>query len=246
MLPTIEKQDWQKHASQTDWADYYARRANETRSGVLRSFFTQGVVSPETRLSEAPLIAMDFETTGLDPDQDKIVSIGVVQFDLKRIRCSKSSHWLVKTEGDTLSEESVVIHGITHSQVEAAPFHGPILKALLEKMAGKIVVVHYYPIERQFLGNAIQGLTGEEFLFPVIDTFHIESVIQRARSKGWWNRLRGRKARPARLGPARIRYNLPVYRPHHALGDALATAELLQAQMACYGSEDLCVGDIWL
>ncbi|PIE43265.1 MAG: DNA polymerase III subunit epsilon [Gammaproteobacteria bacterium] len=244
--PTIKRQDWQHYASQTDWTEYYARRADETKSTMLRQFFGHGVVSPETRLSKVPLIAMDFETTGLDPARDEIVSIGIVQFDLNRVHCRKSCHWLVKPEGDTLSEESVVIHGITHSQVEAAPFHGQILKALLAQLMGKVVAVHYYPIERHFLNNAIRGLVDEEILFPVIDTFHIESVIQRTLSTKWWNRLRGRRAQPARLGPTRIRYNLPIYRPHHALTDALATAELLQAQMAYYGEQDLCVGDIWL
>jgi DNA polymerase-3 subunit epsilon len=39
---------------------------------------------------------------------------------------------------------------------------------------------------------------------------------------------------------------LPDYTPHHALTDAIATAELLQAQIAHHFSPDMPVKDFWL
>lgn len=48
------------------------------------------MVSPDTPLAQVPLVAMDFETTGLNADRDDIVSIGLVPLSLQRIRLSGS------------------------------------------------------------------------------------------------------------------------------------------------------------
>ena len=48
-----------------------------------------------------------------------------------------------------------------------------------------------------------------------------------------------------RLHPSRERYHLPPYQAHHALIDALATAELLQAQIARHYAPDTPVGVLW-
>jgi DNA polymerase-3 subunit epsilon len=48
-----------------------------------------------------------------------------------------------------------------------------------------------------------------------------------------------------RLADSRLRYNLPSYSAHHALIDALATAELLQAQVATHYATDTPVGELW-
>ena len=48
-----------------------------------------------------------------------------------------------------------------------------------------------------------------------------------------------------RLADARRRYGLPAYRAHHALTDALATAELLQAQVAHHFKNPPPVGAVW-
>ncbi len=48
-----------------------------------------------------------------------------------------------------------------------------------------------------------------------------------------------------RLGQSRLRYGLPAYTPHHALTDAIATAELLQAQVAYHFDSKINVSTLW-
>jgi DNA polymerase-3 subunit epsilon len=48
-----------------------------------------------------------------------------------------------------------------------------------------------------------------------------------------------------RLAASRARYGLPRYRLHHALTDALASAELLQAQVADRFSPVTPVAQLW-
>jgi len=48
-----------------------------------------------------------------------------------------------------------------------------------------------------------------------------------------------------RLADSRRRYGLPRYRPHHAMTDALSSAELLQAQVAHHFAPDTPIRDLW-
>lgn len=57
-----------------------------------------------------------------------------------------------------------------------------------------------------------------------------ERRFVRKGDKSFWHILLGRKQASLRLVDSRARYHLPYYRQHHTFIDALACAELLQAQ----------------
>nr|WP_086940872.1 3'-5' exonuclease [Thaumasiovibrio occultus] len=227
-----------------DWPSLFSELASNAKDPRLVKFYQAGAVAKDTPLAEVPFVSVDFETTGLNSAEDRILSVGLVPFTLARIQCNGSAHWVVNPNRP-LNEESVVIHGITDSDVEHAPRLNAIIGPLLEALAGKIVVVHYKNIERQFLDTAMQYLIGEGIQFPVVDTLDIEYALQRRQTSGWWSRLRGKKPESVRLGKCRERYGLPAYQPHHALTDALATAELLIAQLAHHYPDDATIGDLW-
>jgi len=107
-------------------------------------------------------------------------------------------------------------------------------------------VVHYRSIERGFLDQAVRQQLGENLHFPLIDTMQLEARLHRgSRQPGWLGRLFGRQPTSIRLADSRLRYGLPLYQAHHALTDALATAELLQAQVANRYAPDIAVGELW-
>lgn len=214
-----------------DWPVIMAARQQRARDPRLKKFYGAAAIDPKTPLEQADFVALDFETTGLNPVIDDIISIGLVPFTLKRVQCNGAAQWLVNPRGN-LDEDSIVIHGITHSDINGAPDLWGILENLLSALTGKIIVVHYHPIERQFLDTALMDRLGEGIQFPVIDTMAIEASIQRRSNGNWWKRLQGKSPLSVRLADSRMRYGLPRYSSHHALTDALATAELLQAQVA--------------
>lgn len=233
-----------KEAPIPDWPGCFQRLAANARDPRLRQFYRAGVVAADTPLSEVPFVAVDFETTGLDPEIHGIVSIGLVPFDIRRIHCRRARHWIVKPR-KPLGKESVVIHGITHTDVRQAPDLLRILEPLLAALAGRILVVHHRGIERAFFDAALRARLGEGIRFPVVDTMDLEARLHRGQAAGFWARLLGRKPVSIRLADSRSRYHLPYYQPHHALTDALATAELLQAQIAHHYTPDTRIGDIW-
>jgi len=226
-----------------DWPRFYRHQAQQVEESCLQAFYREGVLDPNTVIGKAPMVAMDFETTGLDAEQAEIVSIGIVPFDMRRIYCRQSCHWVVKPENE-LHEASIVIHGITHSDIEEAPRLHTILDQLLPLIAGKLVVVHYRYMEREFMRRAIDELLGEVLLFPVLDTMEIERRILR-KQQSWGQKVLNRPLASLRLGDSRRRYHLPHYSVHNALTDALSTAELLQAQISHHFSRDLPIHELW-
>lgn len=230
---------------QEDWPELFQEQALSCHDERLRLFYEQGCPGAETALGDVPFVALDFETTGLDAEKDEIISIGLVPFDLHRIRLSEARHWLLKPKSD-LRDESVVIHGITHSELDDAPDLNRVLGSLLEAIAGRIVVVHYRYIEREFLDAALKRRLGEGIQFPMVDTMELEAMQHRRGFKFVINRLFGNKQQSIRLQDSRNRYSLPHYGQHHALTDAIATAELLQAQIRHRYSEISQLNEIWI
>lgn len=228
-----------------NWSELFREQALTTQDERLRVFYEQGTVAADSPLSDVPFVALDFETTGLDAGSDEIISIGLVPFDLNRIRLRDARHWLLKPRR-AMKEESIVIHGITHTELSDAPDLNRILGQVLEAIAGRIVVVHYRYIEREFLDAALKRRLGEGIRFPVVDTMAQEAMLHRQGIGSLLKRLVGRKPESIRLGDSRNRYNLPHYGQHHALTDAIATAELLQAQIHHRYSESTPVSDIWM
>jgi DNA polymerase-3 subunit epsilon len=227
-----------------NWPQRLRELAEKAQHPSLKAFYQAGICPPDTPLEQVPLLALDVETTGLDAQQHAIVSLGLVPFTLQRIRCAGAAYWLVKPEGE-LHDESVTFHHITHSDIRHAPRMQQILDQLLKAMAGRVMVVHYRHIERNFLDQAARQCLGEGWQFPLIDTMQLEAQLHRKPYASWWQRLRGRQPLSLRLADSRSRYHLPSYQAHHALSDALACAELLQAQVAIHYAPATPVSQLW-
>lgn len=175
---------------------------------------------------DVPFLAVDLETTGLDPVHDAIVAIGWIALDGRAIDLGSARH-LVVAPGREIPAPSAVVHGIGD---DAAARGVPIAEALAELLrdaAGKVLVAHNARFEVAALDGACRRAFGAPFEPMAVDTL--------ALARGW---LEKRSAAAAREGPSlrldavRRRHNLPRYRAHHALSDALAAAELFLAQLA--------------
>jgi len=223
-----------------DWQVMFAEWAEEAPEGPLKRYYQAGMIAPNTALKDTPLLALDLETTGLDPKTDEIISLGLIPLSHKTIRCQGAQYWMAKPER-ALNAESVTIHEITHAELAEAPRLHAILDEILVALANQVIVVHCVAIERQFLLNAAMKIYGYPFYFPVLDTMDIE---RQAIHKPWWKRF----GRPPslRLDACRQRYHLPRYKAHHALTDALSSAELLQAQIAYRLDPTADISNYWI
>ena len=202
--------------------DYQRKRAlSAVAPGPLAEYLTTPFPDKASDCREMEIVAIDLETTGLDPRKDDILSIGLVLIDQFQVKLSTAWHSIVRIERD-IPGESAVIHQITDDQSAASAPIEDLLPEVLRRMAGRPMLVHYSPIEQNFLSAVCQRLYGAPFVVPIIDTLEIgQRVFER----------RNHLIQPGdlRLFNLRPRYNLPQYKAHNALSDALATAELFLA-----------------
>ena len=83
--------------------------------GAMRDFLSLPFPSPFSSIYNTDMIALDFETTGLDAKKDKLLSVGYVELQQSQIRLASCYHNIIKTEGD-LQADNVVIHQITDDE----------------------------------------------------------------------------------------------------------------------------------
>ena len=93
--------------AERDWSMDFSAWAAHVSTPMFKHYFEQGMVNKETLIKDAPMVAVDFETTGLDCQRNSIVSIAVVPMSTQRIFMSQARQWVVKPRQD-LTDESVV------------------------------------------------------------------------------------------------------------------------------------------
>ncbi|MBY5946776.1 exonuclease domain-containing protein [Photobacterium rosenbergii] len=184
--------------------------------------------APDTPLLEQDIISLDFETTGLNPDKDQILSIGYVEMQNGMLNLSSCEETFIK-DSSGINAQSAIINQITPEMLKSGVGLDEAMDALFAKMAGKIVLVHGLTVEKSFLEHYLQ----QRFGIPLppllwLDTLLIEKMLVTNRHI--------REEGDYRLSSIRQRYGLPEYPSHGALIDAVATGELLLALLnKCFG-----------
>jgi DNA polymerase III subunit epsilon len=163
---------------------------------------------------------VDLETTGLDPASDEIIAVAIVPIDDGRAQPGRAFYSLVRPERPPAAA-SIRIHGIRPADLEAAPAADDILDDVLAALTGRLVVAHAAFVEEGFLAPVL-ATRGVRLRGDVADT--------RRLGRTWLaERDPGTKAPLLQLGPLAELLGLPVHREHHALGDALTTAQVFLA-----------------
>ena len=204
--------------------DYARRRALRRAQGPLQAYLATPFPDRRARCRDLEIVALDLETTGLDPRRDSILSAGLVTVQGMSVRLDTAWHRVVQVE-HAIAEASVVIHEINDYHAAAGLPLAEVLPELLQRLAGRVMLVHYKNIEQNFIDAACRRLFGAPFVIPTIDTLALAARVFERRNHTV-------QAGDLRLVNLRPRYNLPRYKAHNALSDALATAELFLAMAA--------------
>ena len=205
--------------------DYRRRQLlKRAPAGPLRDFLATPFPDLRQDYRKVDYVALDLETSGLDSRSEHILSIGHVAIHAQRIHLDTARHILLKTPA-LLQSSNVGIHRLTDDMLADGHAFAEALQALLPELAGKVLLAHHAQIEIGFLRAACQQVFNSDWLMPVVDTQWLAR-----------QRLERRHVvyQPAALRLASLRetHHLPRYPAHHALSDALATAELFLAEMA--------------
>jgi DNA polymerase-3 subunit epsilon len=176
-----------------------------------------------SRWDEVVIWALDLETTGLRPDRDEILSVGMVPIREGVIRYGDRFYSFVRPpDGAGLSTEGIRAHHLLPADYAHAPRIEGVVPEVERRLREGPLLVHYAQLDVAFLKAAFQR-TGVGWPGPVVlDT--VDLLLKQH------HRLHRFSPHPPQartgLSDARASAGLPAYPSHDALSDALATAEL--------------------
>lgn len=211
----------------------HAALAARVADGPLADYLAVPLPDPAAAWSQVDYVALDIETTGLDPQTDAMLSAGWVLVQRGRVEMRTAQSLLVRP--DMGVGQSATVHGLTDTQLAAGEDLETVLRAILTVLAGRVLLVHYAHLDLGLIERLCRERFGSAPPLQVVDTLQLE---RRRR------RHRGPSAGSLRLGDLRTDYALPRYAAHNCLTDAIATAELFLAMVARRRDSDLRLRDL--
>jgi DNA polymerase-3 subunit epsilon len=168
----------------------------------------------------ASYASLDFETTGLDVERDDIISFGVVPIRGGRAIPGEAMYREVSPTSK-LTGRTIVVHGIRPMDLIGAPPIDQVADELRRALAGRYVIAWAAEIEAAFLAKVF-GRTSSWWRRRMIDVLRLAILAERSAhfDPGDYS-----------LTSVAKRLQVPVEHPHHALDDALTTAQVFLTLM---------------
>lgn len=171
-------------------------------------------------LLEDRFVVVDVESSGLDVFRDRLIAIGAVA--VRGAQVAVAEHFYVVLRQTTASDDAnILVHGIGGTAQQSGSEPRAALLDFLD-FAGKAPLVAFHaPFDALMLRGAMRRYLGESFRRRWLDLAWLAPAVDPERAKstrsldGW---TRG--------------YGIGNGRRHHALADALATAQLLMVLQA--------------
>jgi len=166
----------------------------------------------------AELVALDFETTGLDLDRDEVISFGLIPILGGRIDLSGQVYEEVAPGVDP-SRSSIPIHHLRAQDLATAPAMHEVIDVLRGGLGGRFILAWAAGVEIAFLRKVFGG-GSRTWRRRTIDVRTLIMAVERRQGDG------PRRPGDYALAAAAGRFGVPVEQAHHALDDAFMTAEL--------------------
>jgi DNA polymerase-3 subunit epsilon len=175
-------------------------------------------------IGEMRYVVIDTELTGLDAKRDSIVSIAAVRMVGGRIDLEDTFYRLVHPETE-LTAESVIIHGITPSEVVKKPGIEKALSEFLQFCGNDVVVGHCVSIDLSFINREMKRILGYSMKNPAVDTSAMYEWIRK--------KFSSRRTFPYAFTDSGLYdiaqfFGIPVNGAHNAVMDAFITAQVFQ------------------
>ncbi len=183
-------------------------------------------------------VVFDTETTGLNPEKDKILSIGAVSIKGNTIFFTDSFYRIVYYNQKSSERAAIGIHGILPEQSRFGEELDSVIQDFLQYISDSVLVAHHADFDIGFINRYLVRNYSVKLLNPVIDTAilmrRIHDLLNHSEyDPGGFNLDLDSLAQKFRIG---------TEGRHNALGDAYITSELflkLTAKMIRIGRKNL-------
>lgn len=162
---------------------------------------------------QVELVSLDFEATGLDFDRDTIVSFGTVPVREGRIDIGAADYELVDPGEVAPSPVSITVHGLLPADLRGAQGLDAARASLGRLIERRFLVTWAGMVEAGFL-NRMYGGGVRSWMRRCIDARELMLALEED------------PPAPFTLASVAERLAVPVASPHHALDDALVTAQV--------------------
>lgn len=175
--------------------------------------------SPSSELSDLKLAVVDIETSGLNIQKDRILSVSMLCIDGMELSIDSARQWIVY-QPDAFWNEAVEIHGILPSETQHGKPEDEVLSELLSTLENRPVVGHHVGFDMRMLDKATRRHFGLKMKNRMIDTAHLSmNVLEAFHHTGYPGQ------RPPSLDEVCAQLNITVVDRHTSTGDAYACAE---------------------
>jgi DNA polymerase-3 subunit epsilon len=190
-----------------------------------RKMYELSEETSDIHVADGSYVVMDTELTGLNYKKDSIVSIGGIKMAGSRIELGETFYRVVKPQ-TAFTSESIVVHGITPSDVEQKPSIDSVLMEFVDFCKGCIIVGHFLFLDLMFINREMKRLTDQPFANPAVDTFKIHEWIRNI--NGNFSIHYNGVAEDKDLFSMAKKYQIQIVETHNALMDAFIAAQLFQ------------------
>ena len=171
-------------------------------------------------VAHSRFVVVDVETSGLNLQEDKLISIGAVAVVNGKIALG-DSFYIVLQQQEASEKTNILLHGIgTAEQLKGAPPADALLD-FLDFLGKDPLIAFHVTFDETMIRRALREYLGFSFKHPWLDMAYVmpslnPPLAQRYRALDDW------------IGHFGIRIDAR----HNALADALATAQLFQVAIA--------------
>jgi DNA polymerase-3 subunit epsilon len=179
-------------------------------------------------------VVLDTEMTSLDRTSNRLLSVGAIVMEEGRI-CLGQQLYCVVDPGVPVPSETILIHRLRPTDIAGGEAPAQAVRQLMEFARGAVLVGHFLDFDRAVLIKELQKaappLAGQSARaavldYPAIDTARVQRWLDLR--KAAYSEDRGHDTQPVDLASLAKRYGLEQAEAHHALSDALLTAQLWQ------------------
>ena len=165
----------------------------------------------------------DTELTGLNKRKDEIISIGAVRIVNLQIELDQTFHRYIRPDNIN-PNKATLIHRITPEELKKADSAEEVLPQFIEFCDNSLIVGHFVGLDMYFLNKTARRVLGGTLSNPGIDTMRL---ARRYKDSGRTDHYGHHDQASSYTLDALVKeFNLPVFKPHDALEDALQTAYL--------------------
>ncbi len=157
-------------------------------------------------LAELPALVLDTETTGLNPAQDRIVSLGAVRLQGAKLLRNQVLDLLINP-GRQIPAVSTAVHGISDLMVLPAPAYAEVAPKIMAALKGVAMIGHHTVFDLAVLRRASTSIGIDWQDPPWLDTALLYSALHP-------------EARVFDLDAVAAAVGVAVHGRHTALGDA--------------------------